>query len=98
MGLSVDARLRLGRETVLNLRSSLMARKTLTFFEVRKSLIEQTAKVVGANARFVEAGLEIRKRKGKRNWDANIGIAATTVLSASAQALDKIQNEYDIEW
>ena len=75
-----------------------MARQKLPFTEVRKSLIEQTTKAVGGNARFVEAGLEIRQRDGTPNWDANISIAPTAVIRAFAEALSEMQNQYNIEW
>jgi hypothetical protein len=75
-----------------------MPRRKVPFAEMRKSIIEQTIKAVGANARFVEAGLEIRPKTGTPNWDANISIAPTKVIQAFAQALAKMQNEFDIEW
>lgn len=74
------------------------ARQKISFGEVRKGLIERTAKAVGNNARFVEAGLEIKRRDGTPNWVANIGIAPTTVSKAFDEALTTMQNQYNIEW
>jgi hypothetical protein len=68
-----------------------MARRKLPSAEVRKSLIEQTTKAVGNTARFVEAGLEIRRRDGTPNWDANISIAPNAVIRAFAEALSRMQ-------
>jgi hypothetical protein len=75
-----------------------IARQKITYAEMRQSIIEQTAKAVGGNVRFVEAGLEIRQRNGTPNWDANISIAPTKVNKAFAEALGNMQNQYDIEW
>jgi hypothetical protein len=75
-----------------------MARQKLSSAQMRKSIIEQTAKAVGGNVRFIEAGLEIRPRDGSPNWDANISIAPMAVIRAFAEALGNMQNRYDIEW
>ena len=61
-------------------------------------LIERTTKAVGNNARFVEAGLEIKQRDGTPNWAANIGIAPTSVTKAFDEALYAMQSQYNIEW
>jgi hypothetical protein len=76
----------------------LTARQKISFGEVRKILIERTTKAVGANARFVEAGLEIKRRDGTPNWAANIGIAPNPVIKAFDEALDSMQSQYNIEW
>ena len=73
-------------------------RQKISFGEVRKSLIERTTKAVGNNARFVEAGLEIKQRDGTPNWVANIGIAPTSVTKAFDEALYAMQSQYNIEW
>jgi hypothetical protein len=75
-----------------------MARRKISSASMRTSLIEHTAKAVGSNARFVEAGLEIRPRDGTPNWDANISIAPTKVIQAFAEVLGNMQHQYDIEW
>jgi hypothetical protein len=75
-----------------------MARQKVPFAEMRKHLVEQTAKVVGGNVRFVEAGLEIRPRGGTPNWDANISIAPKAVIRAFVEAVRNMQKEYDVSW
>jgi hypothetical protein len=75
-----------------------MDRRKISFAELRKHIIEQTTKAVGANARFVEAGLEIRPRDGTPNWDANISIAPAAVVRAFAETLGSMKKAYDIAW
>jgi hypothetical protein len=75
-----------------------MARQKISSVQMRNRIIEQTAKAVGGNARFVEAGLEIRPRNGTPNWDANISIAPKAVIRAFVAALSNMQNEFDINW
>jgi len=75
-----------------------MARHKIPYTEMRKRIIEETAKAVGANARFVEAGLEIRPREGTPNWNANISIAPKAVNQAFAETLGSMQKTYDVAW
>jgi hypothetical protein len=75
-----------------------MARRKIPFIEMRKRIIEETTKVVGNNARFVEAGLEIRPRQGTPNWIANISIAPESVNQAFAEAIGSMQKAYDVAW
>lgn len=75
-----------------------MARRKITYTEMRKRIIEETAKALGTNARFVEAGLEIRPREGAPNWNANISIAPKSVNQAFAETLGSMQKAYDVAW
>lgn len=60
-------------------------------------LIDETGPALGRDAIFLRKAIAIRRRAGEPNWDANCGIAPPAVLRAFAQALSKLQKEYDLE-
>ena len=60
-------------------------------------LINETTKSLGRDAGFLGPRLTIRRRNGVPNWDANIGIASTEVVSAYLKALWRVKSQFDLD-
>jgi hypothetical protein len=74
-----------------------MARKPLPEKELRNILANQTTNAMRRNARFIATKVQIIRREGEPNWDANLGIGPPPLLKAFAFALSETQRFYDLE-
>jgi hypothetical protein len=60
-------------------------------------LISEATRALGKDAGFLCERLEIRRREGDPNWDADIGISEPDVVAAFGCALSQIRRAYDLE-
>jgi hypothetical protein len=60
-------------------------------------LLNETTHALKKDASFLGKQIEIRRRDGEPNWDANCGIGGTRVVKAFGVALTKVQAQYDLE-
>jgi hypothetical protein len=60
-------------------------------------LIDETGRALGKDAHFLGQKIEIRKRDGEPNWDANCGIVGPPITKAFAIALNKVQAQYNLD-
>jgi len=74
-----------------------MERQSVAEATLLEILLHETSKVLGRDASFLGQQIAFRRREGSPNWDANCGIAGTTVVKAFGIALQKVQAEYDLD-
>lgn len=74
-----------------------MPRQTISLEGLRAFLIDGMTDAIHRDARFVAPDLVIRRRDGKPNWDASIGIQPPALLKGFADVLLRMQAQYDLE-
>jgi hypothetical protein len=62
-----------------------------------KILIRETTLALGQDANFLGEKISFRRRAGRPNWDATIGLAGMRAIMAFAIALKKVQADYDLD-
>jgi hypothetical protein len=60
-------------------------------------LLNATAIGIGRDASFLRSHIEVRRREGAPNWDANCGNNEPFVVNCFAIAVDEAQKMYDLE-
>jgi hypothetical protein len=88
---------RLSQRASENVRGHAMERQRVAEAALLGILIHETGRALGKDANFLGEKIEIRKRNGEPNWDANCGIAGPPIIKAFATALNKTQALYNLD-
>jgi hypothetical protein len=71
-------------------------RKTLSFFDLERILIAETAKLLAGDASLLRDKIKISRSKGQPNWDATIDMVGLATLRAFETALRRIRAHYNL--
>lgn len=74
-----------------------MERQKIAEATLIEILIHETTRALGRDANFLGKQIEVRRRSGEPNWDANCGISGTMVVKAFGIALTEVQRRYDLD-
>ena len=74
-----------------------MERQRVAEATLLEILIQETGRELGKDANFLGQKIQIRRRDGEPNWDANCGIAGLPIIKGFATALNTVKAQYNLD-